>query len=218
MSALAPASDALLRFPDPSEVGALGLVLAVLPFALSTTLTPGPNTIMVTASGATFGFRRTVPHMLGIVIGFPLMMIGVGLGLGELFQARPVLHAALRWVGAAYLLFLAWKIATARPRDAAGAPGRPLSFLQSAGFQWVNPKAWVMSISAMATYTTVGGDTRREAVVIVAVFAAITVPAIAAWAAFGVGVGRLLRSERALRLFNGAMAALLVASLASLVV
>ena len=193
------------------------LVLAVLPFALSTTLTPGPNTIMVTASGATFGFRRTVPHMLGIVVGFPLMMIGVGLGLGEVFAGRPLLHAALRWVGAGYLLYLAWRIATARPSAMEDARGRPLSFLQSVGFQWVNPKAWVMSVGALTTYTTVGGDTRRETLVIVAVFAVVTVPAIAFWAAFGVGVGRLLRSDRALRVFNWTMAALLVASLAQLV-
>lgn len=98
---------------DPATDGWLGLALAVLPFALSTTLTPGPNTIMVTASGATFGFRRTVPHMLGILLGFPVMLIAVGWGLGALFESHPAVHLTLRWIGATYLLYLAWKIATA---------------------------------------------------------------------------------------------------------
>src|SRR5207249_5188879 len=104
------------------------------PFALSTTLTPGPNTILVTASGASFGFRRTIPCMLGILLGFPVMLIAVGWGLGALFESHPAVHAALRWIGAVYLLFLAWKIATAGASDAPDARGRPLSFLQSAAF------------------------------------------------------------------------------------
>ena len=194
------------------------LVLAVLPFALSTTLTPGPNTILVTASAATFGFRRTVPLMLGILLGFPAMMTAVGLGLGELFESHPLLHGALRWVGVTYLLYLAWKIATARSSVESGAPGRPVGFLRSAALQWVNPKAWIMSISALTTFTTVGGDPRRETLVIVAVFALVAFAAIPAWALFGVAVGRLLRSERALRVFNASLAALLVASLVPMVV
>jgi threonine/homoserine/homoserine lactone efflux protein len=204
--------SALLEDPrvDP---GVVGLVLAVLPFALSSTLTPGPNTILVTASGATFGFRRTIPHMLGILFGFPVMMVAVGLGLGALFESHPAVHATLRWAGAAYLLFLAWKIATARASEASGARSSPLSFLQAAAFQWVNPKAWVMSISAVTTFTSVGGDTRRETLVIAAIFALVTLPAIPAWTLFGVAVSRLLRSERALRIFNATMAGLLVASL-----
>jgi threonine/homoserine/homoserine lactone efflux protein len=202
---------------DPACGGWPRLVLAVLPFALSTTLTPGPNTILVTASAATFGFRRTVPLMLGILLGFPAMMLAVGWGLGELFESSPGVHATLRWVGAAYLLFLAWKIASARGSEASGAPGRPIGFLRSAAFQWVNPKAWIMSISALTTFTTVGGDTRREALVIVAVFTLVACAAIPAWALLGVAVGRFLSSERALRIFDANMAALLVASLVPLV-
>jgi len=198
--------------------GLLAIALAVLPFALSTSLTPGPNTILVTASGATFGFRRTIPLMLGVVIGFPAMMTAVGWGLGEVFRSRPGVHATLRWVGAAYLLFLAWKIASARAGEASGARGRPLGFLRAAAFQWVNPKAWVMSITAISTFTTVGGDPRRETLAIVAVFALVALAAIPAWALFGVAVSRFLKSERALRVFNLAMAALLVVSLVPLVV
>jgi len=208
----------LLFAEETPGSGAFGLVAAVLPFALSTTLTPGPNTILVTASGATFGFRRTVPHLLGILIGFPVMMVAVGWGLGALFVAHPALHGVLRWVGAAYLLFLAWKIATARASDAAGARGRPMSFLQSLAFQWVNPKAWIMSISAAATFTSPAGDPRRETLVIAAVFACVALPVLPAWALFGVALRRWLSSERALRIFNTTMAALLVASLVPLFV
>lgn len=197
--------------------GWLGLALAVLPFTLATTLTPGPNTILVTASAATFGFRRSVPLMLGILVGFPAMMTAVGWGLGELFERHPAVHATLRWVGAAYLLFLAWKTATARTSDASGTRGRPLGFVRSVAFQWVNPKAWIMSITAITTFATVGGDTRRETLVIVAVFALVAWAAIPAWALFGVAVGRCLRSERALRVFNCTMAALLALSLLPLV-
>ena len=196
----------------------LGLVGAVLPFALSTTLTPGPNTILLTASGATFGFRRTLPHLLGIELGFPAMMVAVGWGLGAVFVAHPALHGVLRWVGAAYLLFLAWKIASARSSDGEGARGRPMTFLQSVAFQWVNPKAWIMSVSAAATFTTPAGDPGRETLVIAAVFACVALPVLPAWALFGVALRRWLSSERALRIFNATMAALLVASLVPLFV
>lgn len=195
----------------------LQLVIALLPFAFSTSLTPGPNTVMVTASGATFGFRRTLPHVFGITVGFPLMLVAIGWGLGGVFEAHPSVHVALRWVGAGYLLFLAWKIANAHRSDAPGARSRPFGFLQAAAFQWVNPKAWMISIGAVSTFTTPGGDLRHEALVIGAVFAVVSLLSLAAWALFGLALGRLLRSERALRTFNLLMAALLVASLVPLV-
>jgi threonine/homoserine/homoserine lactone efflux protein len=197
--------------------GAVGLALTVLPFALSTTFTPGPNTILVTASAATYGLRRTVPLFLGMMVGFPLLMTAVGFGLGELFRSHPGLHAVLRWVGGAYLLWLAWTLARARPSDAADARGRPVGFARSAALQWVNPKAWVMSITAVTTFTTVGGDARREVPVIVGVFALLSLVALPAWALFGVAVGRFLGTERRLRAFNVTMAVLLVASLVPLV-
>jgi threonine/homoserine/homoserine lactone efflux protein len=197
--------------------GAVGLALRVLPFALSTTLTPGPNTILVTASAATYGLRRTVPLLFGMVLGFPLLMTAVGFGLGELFSSHPGLHAALRWVGCVYLLWLAWALARARPSGDADARGRPIGFARSAALQWVNPKAWVMSITAVTTFTTVGGEPRREVPVIVAVFTLLSLVALPAWALCGVALGRFLGTERRLRVFNVAMAVLLVASLVPLV-
>jgi threonine/homoserine/homoserine lactone efflux protein len=187
-------------------------------FAVATSVTPGPNNVMITASGANFGFARSLPHMLGIGIGFMAMIVGVGLGLGGMFEALPFLHGLLRYVGAAYLLYLAYRIATAAPAAAEGArtAGRPLTFLQAAAFQWVNPKGWMMAVGALTAYTTVGGDFLLETVVIALVFGAIGLPSVAMWAMVGVGIGRLLRAPRALRVFNIAMALLLVASLVPL--
>jgi threonine/homoserine/homoserine lactone efflux protein len=172
---------------------------------------------MVTASGATWGFRRTIPHMFGIAIGLPVMLLALALGVGEVLQAAPWLHRAMRWAGAAYMLWLAWKIATADP-DPAGAAGsaasRPLTFLQAALFQWVNPKAWVVALGALAAYTTATGlALMGQTALLGAIFLVVTLPLVAGWTLVGVGAARLLRTRRALRLFNLAMAALLVASL-----
>lgn len=185
-------------------------------FALATSITPGPNNIMLTASGANFGFRRTIPHMLGITIGFTVMVLAIGLGLSEIFEAFPVIHQLLRYGGAAYLLYLAYRIATAAPTtaDTARAAGRPLTFLQAALFQWVNPKGWMMAVGAISAYTTVGGDLVQESFVIAGVFGVICLPAVALWAGLGAVVGRLLQTNWALRAFNFTMALLLVASLA----
>jgi len=192
------------------------LFLPLLTFVLVMTFTPGPNNIMITASGANFGFRRSLPHLLGIVIGFPVMTLSIGIGLGELFKTWPLVHAVLRYVGTAYLLYLAYRIATAARNGEAQARGRPLTFLEAAAFQWANPKGWIMAIGAISAYTTVGGNPLLESLVIAATFGVIAVPAVSVWALFGVAVGRWLRSERALRIFNLTMAGLLVASLALL--
>ncbi|HZF33292.1 MAG TPA: LysE family translocator [Candidatus Angelobacter sp.] len=183
-------------------------------FALATSVTPGPNNIMLTASGANFGFRRTIPHMLGVAIGFTVMVLAIGLGLSEVFKALPVIHQLLRYGGAAYLLYLAYRIATAAPTTPDGArAGRPLTFLQAALFQWVNPKGWMMAVGAISAYTTVGGDLVQESILIAGVFGAIGLPAVALWAGLGAAIGRLLQAKWALRAFNIAMALLLVASL-----
>ena len=193
-------------------------LLSATAFAVAMSATPGPNNAMVAASGASFGFRRTVPHMLGVAVGFPLMLVAVALGAGEALRTWPWLHAALKWVGAAFLLWLAWHIARIRPEAAAvgrAERSRPLTFLRAALFQWVNPKAWVIAASAVVTYTTTGAVLAQTAA-LAALFLVVTLPTVALWTGVGVGAARVLRSPRALRRFNLAMAALLVASLASL--
>jgi threonine/homoserine/homoserine lactone efflux protein len=182
------------------------LLIPLTLFALAGTVTPGPNNVMLTASGAAFGFRRTLPHMLGITIGFPLMVIAVGLGLGEMFTRYPQLHLALKYIGAAYLIYLAWRIAQASGPDGGEAGGKPLTFLEAAGFQWVNPKAWMLAVSSIPAFTTIGGNYYVELAVIAVVYGVICMPSCMVWCLFGVGIGRLVSSPRTARMVNLALA------------
>lgn len=212
-------------------LGAAGLawLASALAFAVSMAGTPGPNNAMLTSSGSLWGFRRTVPHMLGISIGFPFMLVAVAAGAGGLLRDHPTVLTVMRWLGAAYLLYLAWRIATAHPRPgnqphgnrtpSETPAGRPLNFMQAALFQWVNPKAWLVTISALATVATAAGHpSLGRAFALAAVFLAVTLPITAFWTLVGVGVARVFSSERALRVFNVAMAILLVGSLVTVLV
>jgi threonine/homoserine/homoserine lactone efflux protein len=188
------------------------LLMPLTVFALAAAFTPGPNNIMLTASGANFGFRRTIPHMLGVTMGFSLLLLGVAFGLGALFSTYPAIQDTLRLAGCAYLLYFAWRIATARrPNGADG--GRPFTILQAAGFQFVNPKAWMMGISAMTAFTLSGADYRQSALLVVAVFVLVTVGAVTTWASFGTAIGKLLKTQHAFQMFNVSMALLTVASI-----
>lgn len=197
----------------------LAWVVSVTMFAVAMSATPGPNNTMLTASGANYGFRRSLPHMIGICVGCAIILTIVGT-FGSPLVANPHVHDVLKWVGVAYLLWLAWKIATAR-READGAPGaasgRPLTLVQGALFQLVNPKLWVIAGSAIVTY--IGGEdgTFVSAAVLALIFGIVTFPAGVLWTLIGVGAGRLLSTDRAMRLFNLVMAALLVASLIPIV-
>ena len=208
----------------PAAAFGLAWLVSAGAFAVSMAGTPGPNNAMLTSSGSLWGFRRTLPHMLGVSIGFPIMQVCVAAGLGSLLRENPSVLTVMRWLGAAYLLYLAWKIATAHPEDeSADHPGEPrrnsrhpMSFLQAALFQWVNPKAWLVTLSALATVASVGGHpSTPRALILAAVFLAVTLPITAFWTMVGVGVSRLFTSPRALRGFNVTMALLLVASLVS---
>ena len=191
----------------------LDLLLGFALFALVTSITPGPNNTMLLASGVNFGFNRTIPHMLGITCGFFSLVLAVGLGLGAVFQTYPLLYTVLRYVGAAYLMYLAWKIAHSGPVSDNGAgEHKPISYWGAAAFQWVNPKAWIMAIGAISTYTPLQGYF-FNVVVIAAVFALINLPSVSLWVVCGSLLRNLLRDRRWLRLFNWGMALLLVASL-----
>lgn len=191
----------------------LDLLLGFALFALVTSITPGPNNTMLLASGVNFGFNRTIPHMLGITCGFFSLVLAVGLGLGAMFQTYPLLYTILRYAGAAYLLYLAWKIAHSGPvSDSRAGNHAPISYWGAAAFQWVNPKAWIMAIGAISTYTPLQGYF-FNVVVIAAVFALINLPSVSVWVICGSLLRNLLRDRRWLRLFNWGMALLLVASL-----
>jgi threonine/homoserine/homoserine lactone efflux protein len=190
-------------------------------FAFVTSITPGPNNLMLLASGVNFGFRPTIPHMLGISSGFLVMVIAVGLGLAEVFSQFPWIYNLLKWLGAIYMLYLAWRVATSGPpvsRDA--SPGKspdkpaakPLSFLGAAIFQWVNPKAWLMAVGAFSAYVPASGG--LIVIIYVAIlFAAIGFPVMGIWTLFGSKLRHMLQVRRTLIIFNYTMAALLVASL-----
>ncbi|MDG1582493.1 LysE family translocator [Pseudomonas sp. GOM6] len=189
------------------------LLLAFVLFAFVTSITPGPNNTMLLASGVNFGVRRSLPHLLGISLGFMVLVASVGLGLGQLFEQFPALYTALRYGGAVYLLYLAWKIAGAGAPDANGqSTGKPFTFLQAAAFQWINPKAWIMAIGAITTYTPQEGFL-TNVLLIAALFALVNCPTCSLWAVAGSLLRRWLNRPAILRAFNIAMALLLVASL-----
>jgi threonine/homoserine/homoserine lactone efflux protein len=194
------------------------MFLALAAFATATAVTPGPNNIMVTASGVNFGFTRTMPHILGITFGFFALLLGCAAGLGAVFAAYPPLQVVLKVAGAVYMLWLAWKVATSAPASAeADELVQPISFWQAALFQWVNPKAVVVALSAVAIYVR-PAHWRVDLVVLLAVFTITTVLAVASWTGFGVALRRVLTDPKRARIFNIAMALLLVASIVPMVI
>jgi threonine/homoserine/homoserine lactone efflux protein len=186
---------------------------SLIAFAVTSCITPGPNNSMLMASGLNYGTRRSLPHYFGIILGFPAMILAVGLGIAQVFDLYPSLHTALKIVGACYLTYLAYRIASAPVSSDAVRAGKPLTFLQAAAFQWVNPKAWVMAVGAIVTYTSIGNDYLGEVIAITALFFVIGAPCIWLWLWLGASLQRILRSPQAIRIFNRSMAALLIASL-----
>ena len=186
------------------------ILLALYLFVLVAIFTPGPNNMMLLASGANFGVRRTLPHMAGITIGHAAMVIVLGLGLTGVIEVFPSAFAALKIACLAYLLWLAWRIANAAPPEGTKGTGRPLTFLQAAGFQWVNPKAWAVALTAVTAYAP--GEGMAAVLVTALVFVSVSLPSVSLWAGLGTGLRRWLGAGRRLRMFNRAMAVLLVLS------
>ena len=188
------------------------IVLGLVLFSVVSSITPGPNNLMLMASGANFGFRRTIPHMLGVGLGFTLMVLLVGVGLVQVFNAVPVSYQILKIVSVVYLLYLAWKIGTAAPvAGEADAAGTPFTFVQAALFQWVNPKAWTMALTAVSVYSP--SQSVAAMAFVAAVFGVINLPCISLWTTLGQQLQRILTSSTRLRAFNITMAMLLVGSL-----
>lgn len=193
-------------------------LLAFTLFSLAGAITPGPNNTISTLSGATFGFRKTLPQMLGVSIGYPAMFAALGLGLGELLKIVPWLHSAMRYVGAAFLLYLAWKLVRANAPQQAGT-AKPVGFFEAFFFQWLNPKAWSIALGALAAFTTPGLSTPAfltEVAIFTVVSVVITFPSLVLWCLFGVAISAMLKDERKRRIFNYALAAILVLSIAAL--
>ncbi|MEX3010026.1 LysE family translocator [Hoeflea sp. TYP-13] len=191
---------------------AIDTFLALLAFALVSSITPGPNNFMLLASGANFGFVRTIPHMFGIAAGFASLLLGVGFGLGALLQAWPALHIALKIAGGSYLIYLAWKISGSRSLAEDEAVSRPITLLQAAAFQWVNPKAWMMALTAMVLFTD-PTEPGLSVLLVALAFVLVNFPSVSVWAGFGTVLRRYLSNSQRLKWFNLTMGLLLVATL-----
>lgn len=190
----------------------MDVFFAVFFFALSSTITPGPNNIMMMSSGVNYGVRASLAHLCGICLGFPAMVLLVGLGFGLIFTTLPWLHTVIKVIGVVYLLWLAWKIAGSGAGQIDTVQNKPLNFWQAAAFQWVNAKAWVMASGAIAAFTTVGGAVLPEVLQITAAFLLVSFPCVGAWLTFGAMLRRVLNQPHYRQWFNYSMALLLLLS------
>ncbi|MEN0086809.1 MAG: LysE family translocator [Pseudomonadota bacterium] len=193
----------------------LELTIALMGYAFVSSVTPGPNNLMLLASGMNFGFVRTIPHMLGISMGFGAMFTIIAAGLGQVFQALPELFTVLKVLAVVYVAYLAWKIATAASlseQDQNVPSGKPFSFAQAAAFQWVNPKAVAMALTTLTVYTP-QNPSWATILVVALIFSSINLPSVGVWTIIGQQIRRLLANRRAQRTFNIACAVLLIASL-----
>lgn len=190
--------------------------LAVIAFTFVGAITPGPNNIMLMASGLNHGIHKSLPHYLGICLGFPVMVLFVGFGFGAVFIQYPRMHQVIKVVGVVYLCYLAWKIANAGNPKASEGVGAPFTFLQAAAFQWVNPKAWAIAAGAIAAFTVVGRVSQSIAFITFSVLLAGFV-GMGVWLMLGTSLKKLLRYDRRISYFNITMAILLLLSIVPLV-
>jgi len=193
------------------------ILTALAAFAFVSSITPGPNNLMLMSSGANFGFKLTIPHMLGVSLGFVFMVCLVGAGLIQIFDIYPISYQILKGFSVLYLIYLSYKIATSKPiQDQQTNNTKPFSFLQAAIFQWVNPKAWTMALTAISVYSP---SKNMESILLVGVvFGAINLPSVGVWTVLGQQLKKFLTSDTKLRMFNITMALLLIASLYPMVV
>lgn len=183
-------------------------------FCFSTSITPGPNNIMIMMSGAKFGLLKSMPHYLGICIGFNLMVFLVGIGLGEIFNQLPILHTGIKYLGTLYMLYLAVSlIRSTEGLHGATEQSKPLTFIQAILFQWINPKAWIMAVGVIATYSAPNLNSVYQSLIITSVFFITGLPCIGSWFVFGIGISRYLSSKLHMKIFNIIMGILLIISI-----
>ncbi len=192
----------------------LTMIFSIISFGLASTLTPGPNNMMLLSSGLTFGYKRTIPHALGVNFGFPVMVICVGLGLGKLFEVFPFIYVALKVVGIGYLFWMAWHIANTKGSlDTDNTKDKPFTFLQAALFQWINPKAWVMAVTSTAAFITDHQIAYVQVIIISSIYFFCAILSTNSWALGGVMLRLLIKKERFVQIFNITMAILIVGSM-----
>lgn len=193
------------------------LLIPLTAFAIACCATPGPNNMMLTASGANFGFLKTIPHILGINFGMSTLFAVASMGLGSLFSIYPQLQTILKIGGVTYLFYLSWKIARTRSGSEIKGRGKPFSFVQAAAFQFMNPKAFFIALTAISTFTVSGEGYPASALLVTTIFFLVCMPSVSIWAGFGTAIGRLLNGRRSIRLFNISMGSLTAASALMLV-
>lgn len=187
-------------------------LIPLILFAFVGSFTPGPNNLMATAAGNAVGLVRTLPQIFGVMVGFDVMIVLFGLGFAQVLVAYPGLHGGLKIIGALYLLYLAWRLARAGDPAAGDPMKRPLTFIEAALFQWLNPKAWTLAVGVVTAFTTGGDALIRELIVIIVIFSVMIIATLVVWCLFGVAIRTFLSSERQRRIVNYSMAGTVVLS------
>ena len=197
------------------ELYTITMLISISTFTLSTVMTPGPNNIMLLSSGLTFGYKRTLPHIFGVMFGFAFMVVLVGLGMGVVFERFPIFFTVLKIVGILYLLWMAYKIASNDGGYDVDKENQsnPFTFLQAAAFQWVNPKAWIMAITAISVFVTSTENSLLQVLIIAFIYLLSGVISTNAWALGGVMLKKVIRDKKSVKIFNITMAILLVGSM-----
>ena len=193
-------------------------IITIVLFAISSSVTPGPNNITVMASGANFGIRKSLPVFMGICVGFAVMLLLVGIGFSQIFETFPILHLVIKFFGTLYLLYLAFLIATATEISTSSTQAKPLTFINGALFQWLNGKAWVVATGAIAAFTTIGADFYAQNFIIALTFLIVSFPCVGLWLFFGSALKSLLKSKQHRRMFNYSMAGLLIMSVIPVII
>ena len=190
------------------------MLLSIFSFAIATAFSPGPNNLMLLSSGLTFGYKKTIPHILGVMVGFPIMVIAVGLGVERVFEMFPKLYDILKVLGLGYLLWMAWQIANSSGSMSSddGKRQKPFTFIQAGLFQWLNPKAWIMAITATTSFTTSSTHLFLQIMIIAFVYLLVGIGSTNAWALGGLFLQRIISNERRVKIFNVCMAILIVLS------
>ena len=170
------------------EIYTYTMLLSITSFAIATAFTPGPNNLMLLSSGLTFGYKRTLAHILGVAVGFPIMVLAVGLGLGTVLEHYPMVYKVLKVLGIGYLLWMAWHIANTQGslNTDEHQNDKPFTFIQAALFQWVNPKAWIMAVTAISSFTTQNSEVLYQVGVIAFIYLAVGIFSTHSWALGGV--------------------------------
>lgn len=196
------------------EFYSITMLLSLVTFTLSTVISPGPNNIMLLSSGLTFGYKKTIPHMFGIMIGFSIMVIIVGLGMGVVFERFPLIFTILKVIGVLYLFWMAYKIANNSSSYDVDTDlnGNPFTFLQAAAFQWVNPKAWIVAITAISVFVTSTQNSFIQVLTISFIYLLSSIVSTNIWALGGVVLKKFLKEEKSIKIFNISMASLLILS------